>query len=189
MNQSAARPGVIELGVGRLRPLVPVDAPGLYAYLSDPAVTQLTSFPTVTPALVDGMIQKSIDRWAAGELGKWALVLPGDDRIVGTCGFNEWQPVHRWAEVAFDLAAAHWGQGLMRRAVAGLIGWAFQAARVDRLQAYVRVDNQRSERLLLRSGFQREGRLRGFRICQGQRHDFYLYGLLRTDERAGQTLA
>ena len=89
--------------------------------------------------------------------------------------------MHRWAELAFELAQAHWGKGLMRQAVAAVLHWTFQQDRVDRVQAFVRVDNPLSERLLERNGFVREGCLKSFRVCRGQPHDFYIYGLLRSD--------
>ena len=59
--------------------------------------------------------------------------------------------------MAFDLAPAHWGQGLMRQAVAAVLQWTFQQDQVDRVHAFARVDNRRSGRLLERSGFVREG--------------------------------
>jgi ribosomal-protein-alanine N-acetyltransferase len=94
--------------------------------------------------------------------------------------------VYRWAELADDLAQAHWGQGLMRQTVAAVLQWAFRHDQVDRLHAFVRVDNWRSERLLQRSGFVREGCLRRYRVCRGQPHDFYVHGLLRPDWAAAQ---
>lgn len=176
----------IELDGARLRPLRADDADDLYAYLSAPVVTELTSYPVVTDALVDTIITRSLARWAAGEPSKWGLALAHDDRIVGTCGFNEWSQPHRWAELAFDLAPAHWGTGLMRTAVTAALAWVFREAEVDRVQAYVRADNLRSQRLLARHGFVREGCLRSYRICRGTPHDFYVVGLLRADWRAAQ---
>ena len=174
-------PPTIDLEGARLRPLQVTDAAALYAYLSDPAVTELTAYPVVTVPLVEAMVERSMNRWAAGELSKWGLALEHDDRLVGTCGFNEWSRVHRWAELAYDLAQPHWGKGLMRQAVAGVLQWTYRQDDVDRVHAYVRVDNQRSQRLLERSGFVREGCLRSYRVCRGQAHDFYVYGLLRSE--------
>ena len=94
--------------------------------------------------------------------------------------------MHRWAELAFDLSQAHWGKGLMRQAVAAALQWTFRQDQVDRVHAFVRVDNRRSERLLERSGFVREGCLRSYRVCRGQPYDFYVYGLLRSDWAAAQ---
>lgn len=172
---------MIAIDGARLRPLRVSDAAALHAYLLDPAVTERTSYPPVTAALVEAMIERSQNRFAAGEPARWGLALAQEDELVGTCGFNEWSPVHRVAELAFDLARPQWGSGLMRKAVDAVLGWAFRRDQVDRVQAFVRLDNQRSARLLERVGFVREGCLRSFRVCRGQRHDFYVYGLLRAD--------
>jgi ribosomal-protein-alanine N-acetyltransferase len=182
----STHPPTIELDGARLRPLSVPDAAALYAYLRDPAVTELTSYPVVSEQMVDAMIDRSMSRWYAGGLGKWGVALRHDDQLVGTCGFNEWSPVHRWAELAFDLAQPHWGRGLMRQAVAAVLEWTFRQDQVDRVHAFVRIDNRRSERLLQRSGFVREGCLRSYRVCRGQPHDFYVYGLLRSDWAAQQ---
>lgn len=181
MADETRHPPTIELDGARLRPLRMADAAALYAYLQDPAVTELTSYPVVSVPMVEAMIARSLSRWAAGEPSRWGIALQHDDQIVGTCGFNEWSKVHRWAELAFDLAQAHWGKGLMRRAVDAALQWAYRQGQIDRVHAFVRVDNRRSERLLERSGFVREGRLRSYRVCRGQLHDFYVYSLLRSD--------
>lgn len=179
-------PPTIELDGARLRPLRMADAGALHAYLRDPAVTELTSYPAVSPPMVEAMIERSMSRWAAGELSRWGIALPDDDQLAGTCGFNDWSRAHRWAELAFDLAQAHWGKGWMRQAVAAVVRWAFEQDLIHRVHAFVRVDNTRSEGLLQRCGFVREGRLRSYRVCRGQPHDFHLYALLRSDWEAGQ---
>src|SRR5262245_57199965 len=186
MADKPQHPPTIDLDGAHLRPLRAADADALHAYLRDPVVTELTSYPAVSVPMVEAMIERSVSRWAAGELSRWAVALQHDDQLVGTCGFNEHSRVHRWAELAFDLAPAHWGKGLMRQAVTAVLQWAFRQDEVDRVQALVRVDNRRSERLLERSGFVREGCLRSYRVCRGQRHDFYIYGLLRSDWAAAQ---
>lgn len=181
MPGNAQHPPTIALDGARLRPLRATDAAALYAYLRNPAVTELTSFPDVTEALVHAMIERSNSRWAAGEPSRWGVALAHDDQLVGTCGFNDWSRANRWAELAFDLAQAHWGKGLMRQAVAAALQWVFRQGNVDRVHAYVRVDNHRSQGLLERSGFAREGCLRWYRVCRGKPHDFYIYALLRSD--------
>jgi ribosomal-protein-alanine N-acetyltransferase len=183
VTSASEHPPVLDLGDARLRPLRTTDADALFGYLCDPRVTERTSFPEVTRQFALGMIERAIGRWGAGEPSKWGLV-DADDRLVGTCGFNEWSPVHRWAEIAFDLAPSEWGKGSMRRAATAVIDWAFASDRIDRVHAYVRVDNLRSQGLLERLGFLREGRLRSYRICRGVPHDFYVYATLRAERAA-----
>ena len=187
-NNKSREPPTIDRSGVRLRPLRMADVAALHGYLRDPAVTQLTSYPAISLPMVEAMIERCLSRWAAGELSKWAIALPHDDQLVGTCGFNEWSQAHRWAELAFDLAQPHWGKGLMSQAVAALLEWTYSQDEVNRLHAFVRVDNGRSVRLLERSGFLREGCLRSYRVCRGQPHDFYVYGLLRSDWVAARTL-
>jgi RimJ/RimL family protein N-acetyltransferase len=179
-------PPTIDLDTARLRPLRVADADALYAYLRDPVVTELTSYPVVSRPLAETIIERSLSRWAAGELSKWGVALRQDDQLIGTCGFNEYSQVHRWAELAYDLAPAHWGKGLMRQAVAAVLQWTYRHDLFNRVHAFVRIDNTRSQRLLERSGFVREGCLRSYRVCRGQPHDFYIYGLLRSDWAAAQ---
>lgn len=181
MTDKPQHPPTIELDGARLRPLCAADADALHAYLREPVVTELTSYPEISVPLVEAMIERYRSRWAAGELSKWGIARERDDQIVGICGFNEWSKAHRWAEVAFDLAHGQWGRGLMRQALAAVLHWTYRQDQVDRIHAFVRVDNMRSQRLLERSGFVREGRLRSYRICRGQPHDYYIYSLLRAD--------
>jgi [ribosomal protein S5]-alanine N-acetyltransferase len=186
MADRPQHPPTIDLNGARLRPLRVADAAALYAYLRDPPVTELTSYPVASLSLAETIIERSLSRWAAGELSKWGVALQQDDRLVGTCGFGDSSQVHRWAELAYDLALPHWGKGLMRQGVAAVLEWAYRQDLVNRVQAFVRVDNLRSQRLLERSGFVREGCLRSYRVCRGQPHDFYIYGLLRSDWAAAQ---
>lgn len=43
------------------------------------------------------------------------------------------------------------------------------------------VGNVRSERVLERAHFTREGRLRAYRICRGEPRDFWVFSLLRAE--------
>lgn len=180
------QPPAIELQGARLRPLRAGDAEALYDYLRDPAVTERTSYPVVTMSMVEAMIERAVTRWEAGDPSRWGLALRSDDRLIGNCGFNDWSPPHRWAEVAFDLARPQWGKGLMSQAVTAVLDWIYRQDLVDRVHAFVRADNARSERLLERHGFVREGRLRSYRVCRGQPHDFHVYSLLRPEWEGAQ---
>jgi ribosomal-protein-alanine N-acetyltransferase len=183
---SPAVPPTLDLGTIVLRPLRPEDAVELFRYLSDPAVTALTSFPEVSMTLAETMIERARSRWAAGEPSRWGIATADGDRLIGTCGFNDASSVHRWAEIAFDLAREHWSRGIVPAAAAAALAWAFREGGIDRVQAFVRTDNLRSERLLQRLGFMREGCLRDYRICRGTPHDFHLYAILRRDWEASR---
>jgi RimJ/RimL family protein N-acetyltransferase len=70
MADKPHHPPTIELDGVRLRPLRAADAAAFFAYLRDPLVTDLTSYPVVSVPVVEAMIERSQNRWAAGELAK-----------------------------------------------------------------------------------------------------------------------
>ncbi|GAA1573762.1 hypothetical protein GCM10009789_29000 [Kribbella sancticallisti] len=76
------------------------------------------------------------------------------------------------------------GQRVARRAVRLLVVYAFGELGMERLQAEVDPENRASARVAIRSGFRREGLLRGGAVLQGERRDVAVYGLRRDDPRA-----
>jgi len=171
----------IELTGIRLRPLRAGDAAAWHAYLSDPQVTELTSYPQMSLAEVQSMLARVTQAYSAGSSCKWAVALQDDDQLVGTCGFNEWSRTHGWAELAYELARPYWGRGVMSQAVAACLGWAFGAPPFNRVHAFVMIGNRRSERVLERAGFTREGCLRSFRVSRGLPRDFSVFSILRSE--------
>lgn len=165
------------LGEFRLRPLRADDAPAWLAYLSDPRVIEHTSFPEPDLPFVEAMLSRQLEGYAAGTSRRWGLADAGD-RLIGTCGFSNWSLPHAHAELAYDLAPAFWGRGLMRTAVRCALTWAFDTARFNRVHAFVMTTNAPSIRLLESLGFAREGTLRQYRIARGVPRDFHLYALL-----------
>jgi RimJ/RimL family protein N-acetyltransferase len=68
-----------------------------------------------------------------------------------------------------------------RGRVAASLDWAFTEGGFARVHAFVMVGNTRSERVLERAHFTREGCLRSFRISRGEPRDFWLYSILRPE--------
>ncbi|HEY8739959.1 MAG TPA: GNAT family N-acetyltransferase [Candidatus Dormibacteraeota bacterium] len=99
-------------------------------------------------------------------------------------GWASLRNVDWWAKsasVGFSVAPWAQGKGVARRGVAAVLDLAFTPGRMHRVEADCDVDNERSQRLLERLGFQREGTMRAFaRMPQGRR-DFYLYSLLNEE--------
>ena len=75
MTDKPQHPPTIDLDGARLRPLRVADAEALYAYLRDPVVTELTSYPVASLPMAEAIIERSLSRWAAGEPSKWGIAL------------------------------------------------------------------------------------------------------------------
>ena len=180
------QPPTFELSGVRLRPLRPEDAGAWHACLSDPQVTELTSFPEMSLSGVRFMLEKCRMGFASGSSCKWAVAMQDDDQLVGTCGFNEWSRAQGWAELAYELARPYWGRGIISQAVAACLRWGFGTLSFNRVHAFVMIGNRRSERVLERAGFTPEGCLRSYRMCRGRPRDFSVFSILRSEWEASR---
>ena len=111
---------------------------------------------------------------------RWAIAGKDTHRIVGDLGFRL-DALNLSAPLGYRLAPSHWGQGIALKAVGAVVHYGFEALEVNRIEATVNVANERSIRVLEKLGFQREGRLRGYRLARGAFYDSHMYSLLRSD--------
>ena len=73
--------------------------------------------------------------------------------------------------LGFAIDRDYEGRGLMHEALAASIDWLFGALNLHRVQASHRPENLRSERLLARLGFAREGLAREYLFIDGAWRD------------------
>ncbi len=109
----------------------------------------------------------------------WAIIAEGSNKIIGTCGFNNWNKGQRRCEISYDLDYKYWGQGIMTKAIAAIVDFAFNAMEVERVQATVALDNIPSIRVLEKVGFIKESLLKSYGVLQGEVRDFYMYAKLK----------
>ncbi len=87
------------------------------------------------------------------------------------------------ANISWTTYKPYRGRRVARRAVRLLTVYAFGELGLERLEAKVDPENRASARVAIRSGFRREGLLRGATTLQGERRDVAVYGLRRDDPR------
>ena len=109
-----------------------------------------------------------------------------NDEMIGSVGADNLEPgsSHR-GELGYWLAVPYWGRGIMTDALRAYINYAFEQLQVTRLVANVFESNLASSRVLERSGFKLEGRLRQHYLKNGRLMDARVYGLLK-DEAEGR---
>jgi ribosomal-protein-alanine N-acetyltransferase len=122
--------------------------------------------------------------WYAQQEGiRWGITRTGDETVIGSCGFFLFDEEFRRAEMGYELAQAHWRQGIMREALGAIITYAFAETTLHRIEAVVNGANEASKALLLTLGFTREGVLRQrFYFADHYWDDLY-FGLLRDEWR------
>ncbi|NUX53780.1 GNAT family N-acetyltransferase [Paraburkholderia youngii] len=103
----------------------------------------------------------------------------GTGEIVGECNFtNIVRGPFQACHLGFSLAKRFEGQGLMREALSSAITYIFDEIGLHRLMANFRPENVRSEQLLKRLGFEREGLARSYLRINGVWVDHVLTSLI-----------
>ena len=111
----------------------------------------------------------------------WGIELKAKGSLIGTCGYCFWDRQHHHAEIGYDLWPDYWGQGLMPEALRALLRHGFHTLGMHRVQATTHTENRRSQRVLEKLGFQREGILRDYYCRDGIYNDQVQFSLLKRE--------
>lgn len=137
--------------------------------------------------------QQILDRWVNGtwvdppELRSWefAIADAGSDAFLGTILLHTCDWRHRRAETGFWLAPEARGRGVMSRALALVLAWAFGELALERMELTALPENDVVPHLAAKFGYVFEGTMRKRNFERGRRVDLLLWGLLRDDRCAG----
>lgn len=104
-------------------------------------------------------------------------------RIVGECNFtNVVRGPFQACHLGFSLDGGREGSGLMQEALSACIAYLFDTVQLHRIMANYQPKNLRSERLLERLGFAREGYAKSYLKINGVWEDHVLCSLIRPDD-------
>ncbi|MCJ7695679.1 MAG: GNAT family N-acetyltransferase [Anaerolineaceae bacterium] len=158
------------------------DTDFVFQHFSDSAVFQyLMDEPPVTEyAQAQEIIQFYLEPEGKTH-NRWLMVRKSDQQSIGTCGFHKWDKRYFRAEIGYDLSPSFWRQGYMKEALRAVISNGFEQMRLNRIEALVYVENDRSIQLLQRLGFKQEGVLRDYFYLDGNFFDHYLFALLQRE--------
>ncbi|WP_321905325.1 GNAT family N-acetyltransferase [Paraburkholderia tropica] len=170
----------------RVRPLEQTDARAFFAIWSDAQAMRYFSFAPMQHAHeAEARIEKVLQSAANGEVFVSAIETLDSGEVIGGCDLFHLNSQCRRAEIGFSLQRRHWGKGYMSEAAAAVVDYAFDIAKLHRLEADIDPRNLASARVLERLDFVREGLLRERWIVGDDISDSALYGRLRRDWRAG----
>ena len=99
----------------------------------------------------------------------------------GQCSMYGFDSQNRRAEIGYMLSRDAWGKGYMTEAMTSFIDYAFAELNLNRLEADIDPRNTRSEKLLQRLAFLKEGHFRERWIVEGEVCNSDMYGLLKSD--------
>jgi RimJ/RimL family protein N-acetyltransferase len=164
-----------------LRRIRAADAAHFAEGVNDPDVQKFSGIPlTHTEDTARQAIEEVFpERWRTGEGGHLAIADPETDELLGSVLLFHLEWPDARAECGFWLRAAGRGRGAASDAVRMATAWGFAEVGLMRIEAFTDVDNFGSQRVLERTGFEREGLLRSYAAREDVgRIDAFVYGLL-----------
>ncbi len=100
----------------------------------------------------------------------------------GGIGIHPQTDIHRRnAELGYWLAEKYWGQGIITRAIAQMVDFAFRTYDIDRVFARPFGSNLASQRVLEKAGFRLGGRFEKTLYKNGSYEDELIYAVRRGD--------
>ena len=165
-----------------LRPWRAADAPELHAVCQDPEIARWVTIPQPFQlADADAFIQNGVTMWRDGTGAAFAIVDAATDRLLGAV--TRFGPEGHQATFGLWLAPEARGRGVGTRALRLVADWTFATTAAIRLDAFIMVGNEASNRMVERAGFRREGVLRAWDLHhEGVPVDCVVYARIRGDE-------
>ena len=158
------------------------DLPALFDVNSSDEVTALLPYARwQSMADAEAWLRRMEGIQATGLALQFVVIDKSSGLAIGTCLLFRYEEGSARAELGYALGRSHWGRGLMQEALTALVGCAFGAMALRRLEAEVDTRNAPSARLLARLGFTKEGLLRQRWVTKGAAKDVEIYGLLRDE--------
>ena len=167
-----------------LRRITDRDLDFIFNHFRDPEVCQYL-VDQEPPSSVEEARQ--IIEWCNGngnpnsKQNRWLIVLKDTGESIGTVGFHNWDRANHIAEIGYDLSAAHWGKGIMTEVLGQVLDFGFKEMQLNRVQAFVHLQNAGSYQVLRKQGFVAEGVIREKHLFRGKYYDHYLLALLKRD--------
>lgn len=174
-----------------LREFVPGDWPVVLAYQSDPRYLRYYPWEHRTEDEVRAFVQRFVSWQEEMPRTRFqlAITLAGNGELIGNCGIRRADATSTQAELGYELAPRHWGQGYASEATRAMLGLAFQELGLHRVWGECVAENVASRRVMERLGMHLEGRLREVRWIKGRWQDHLVYGLLVHEWQAQQDSA
>ena len=165
----------------RLRDFRDGDAEGYYNYINHPEVKKFVPVDCI-PKSVDASREDL--RYYRGNLERyagisWAIAHKKTDEIIGSISLTMMKFIQRKTNISYDLAFEHWGKGFAKEAVEAVLKFADEDLKLNRIQANIATENERSRGFSKSFGFEYEGTMRKYEILDDKVVDFDIYAWVR----------
>jgi RimJ/RimL family protein N-acetyltransferase len=141
-----------------LRPRGVADMPAIMAMSADAEVMRYLTGPGDDIAAFHARTLARVTRDDGPGLGAWSLFAKAaPDEFLGWVSLNPMPETPEDIELGYRMVRAAWGRGLMREAAAAALAHGFGSVGLAEIVAIVHPDNLRSQAVVGRLGFVRDG--------------------------------
>jgi len=112
---------------------------------------------------------------------RWVIEETMTQKVIGTCGYLNYEKEHNRIEIGYDLKPEYWGKGIMQEALSKIIHFAFTSMKINKIEAKIEPENKSSIKLLEKLDFYKEGVLRQHEFEKGKYVDLAIFSILKSE--------
>jgi ribosomal-protein-alanine N-acetyltransferase len=166
----------------QLRALALADAPAIFAYAKNPAISRWTMWePHLSLSDTTEYLENYVfEHYWRQTPEPWGISRQGESEVIGTVGCLWVDASAGVMELAYALAEPYWGQGLMVEAARAAMSYCFKTYKLQRIQARCKAENLASQRVMLKLGMQFETTLKGSVKHRDRLWDVHYYSVAKS---------
>lgn len=173
---------VIQTDHYALRELRLKDSSALYSFLADTETMKfITPHPAASEQEVREKIQTYLVRFRKGTEIPWVVEEKGNGTVIGIVRLHKIHSWHKKAELGAVLRKESQNKGVMSEVLESVLAFAFHELGLNRIVGDLFAENEASEKLMIKFGFQKEGRFRQTDFDGREFHDTIVYSLLKNE--------
>lgn len=140
------------------RELQPSDDEAMFALDSDPEVVKYVGVPPLTDIEQTREVIRNIrQQYLDYGIGRWAVVEKQSDKVIGWAGLKFIKQINGFEnnyDLGYRFITSAWGKGYGSESAKAWIDFGFNEMKLERISAYVDVENKASVRILEKCGMQ-----------------------------------
>ncbi|WP_343319581.1 GNAT family N-acetyltransferase [Arthrobacter sp. TMP15] len=159
------------------------DIPAVHEFTSDPEVTRWSTWGPNTLEQTISFVKDAARAHLEEGRSAFSLAAVLEGKTIGSVAIWTTDPYDHNGELGYTFHRSYWGNGYATETTVQLLKFGFDTLKLERISATCHPGNIGSIRVLEKSGFTLERRLRSHRLVRGVRRESMLYSILR-DEHA-----
>lgn len=159
------------------------DWPAVFAYQQDPRYLRYYDWTERKATDAQAFVYMFLKFQTAQPRTKFqlAITLKTTGQLIGNCGLRLKSANAIEADIGYELAPDHWGNGYATEAAQAMINLGFTTFNLHRISSKCIADNVGSARVLEKAGMKLEGRLRENEYFKSRYWDNLLYAILEDE--------